>query len=274
MNQGSFFLLIFIVLIIINKYYHTSTLQTMNPIGTNKVWIYHDSTLQSSEFEKACLQTLQRNITGVIHDLIIITPDNIQKYVPDFPISMNNGEIPYRKKIDLLYSFLLDKYGGLCISPGTIGINIISILSNTHTYDLVTVGGNPKIIQSNKNHKTPNTYIIGSKQGSRLIREYKHRLLSTIQNSNIYSYDILKNLIDKYNPLQYHISNDGTTNSNEKLLVLNDYIGAMNPGIIEDNLFVISLPYEQFHNINYQWLFKLSKDELQHSQLFILKYVS
>ena len=67
---------------------------------------------------------------GLDPDLIILTPMNIKKYLPDFPIDMKkDSEIPLKKRIDILYAFILDSYGGLCISPGTVVINIDEILS-------------------------------------------------------------------------------------------------------------------------------------------------
>ena len=277
MKHLTILLLSIIILLIINKYFHTTQLQKINVIGTNKIWIYHQDPLNQSYFETLNLQNLQSNINGIMNDIIIITPDTINQYIEDFPISMCDESIPYRKRIDLLHSFILEKYGGLCISPGSIGIHLLTILSKTYYYDLVTVGGNPKIIQSNKNNQTPNTYILGSTKGSDLIKEYKSKLLESL-NSNllsneINSYEILKHCIQKYKPLQYHFSNDGTIDRNQQLLQFDDYINKMNPNLNDDELYVISLPYENFKNSKYQWLFNLSEKEFNESDIFIKHYL-
>ena len=106
MKHLTILLLSIIILLIINKYFHTTQLQKINVIGTNKIWIYHQDPLNQSYFETLNLQNLQSNINGIMNDIIIITPDTINQYIEDFPISMCDESIPYRKRIDLLHSFI------------------------------------------------------------------------------------------------------------------------------------------------------------------------
>ena len=41
----------------------------------------------------------------------------------------------------------------------------------------------------------------------------------------------------------------------------------------DDELYVISLPYENFKNSKYQWLFNLSEKEFNESDIFIKHYL-
>ena len=125
-----------------------SEIKEINPIKTYKVWTYLEFIDENREvylssektkipiFFQKCIQVMKQ----MVPDLIILTPMNIKKYLPDFPIDMKkDSEIPLKKRIDILYAFILDSYGGLCISPGTVVINIDEILSMIKKYKLVTV---------------------------------------------------------------------------------------------------------------------------------------
>ena len=96
---------------------------------------------------------------------------------------------------------------------------------------------------------------------------------SNLLSNEINSYEILKHCIQKYKPLQYHFSNDGTIDRNQQLLQFDDYINKMNPNLNDDELYVISLPYENFKNSKYQWLFNLSEKEFNESDIFIKHYL-
>ena len=105
---------------------------------------------------------MKNKIDGVNTDLIVLTPQNYLKYIPDFPIRMDaNSELPLKFRVDTLSAFVLHKYGGLFLSPGTLVKNMSDILSKVNNYDLVTFGGSPEIINSCSNPKFPNNYVLG-----------------------------------------------------------------------------------------------------------------
>ena len=54
----------------------------------------------------------------------------------------HRSEIRLKKRVDLLYAFILEKYGGLCLS-GTVVININDIISQSNSKDLVLIGSSP-----------------------------------------------------------------------------------------------------------------------------------
>ena len=269
MQNITIFLLLFIFLCIINKFFHNSYIQEVNPIGSHKVWIYNEN--NQSYFETLLIKKLKLNINDPINDIIILTSDNIHHYLNDFNIDMLDESIPYQKRINLLYSFILEKYGGLCISPGTISINLKEILNKLYSYDLVTVGSNPKDTQIVNNHNYPNTNILGSKKNTKFIQEYKNNLLKNIQNNQINSYNILSQLIQKYKPSQYHFCSlsDGTINIYKKSTNLNDFLNVNGPKLDMKRLKVISLPYNDlFKNQKYQWFLNLNEKQFEESNFF------
>ena len=274
MENITIFLLIFVFLCIINKLFHNSYIQDINPIGSHKIWIYSEN--NESYFETLLLNKLKMNINGLMNDLIIITPETISNYLNNFPIDMSDESIPYQKRINLLYSFLLEKYGGLCISPGTIPISIKEILNKLYFHDLVTVGSNPKHIQIIDNHEYPNTNILGSKKETQLIQDYKNELLKNIHNNQIQSYDILSELIQKYKPSQYHFCSlsDGTIDSTKKSTRLDDYLNVNGPELDLNKLKIISLPYDElFKNKKYQWFLNLNEEQFKESKFFIQEFL-
>ena len=164
MEKLTILLIIIVILCVINKLFHNSYFQELNPIGSHKIWIYFP--INGSYFEKIMMKHLSMNVNGIMNDLIILTSDNIDQYISKFPINMKDESIPLEKRINLLYSFILYQYGGLCISPGTIPISINSILNRVYIYDIITVGGNPQYSQLVDNNEYPNTKILEFKKNN------------------------------------------------------------------------------------------------------------
>ena len=75
-----------------------------------------------------------------------------------------SSEYTLKTRVDLLSAFILEKYGGLFLSPGTIVYDKKDILNKTNTYDIVTFG---------KSRFNPNSYILGCKHNSEFIKIYK-----------------------------------------------------------------------------------------------------
>lgn len=276
MENITIYLLIFVFLCIINKLFHNSYFQEINPIGSHKIWTYSEDESNQSYFETLLLNQLKMNINGIMNDLIILTPETIPNYLNDFPVNMLDESIPYQKRINLLNSFILEKYGGLCISPGTFPIEIKEILNKLYFHELVTIGSNPNHSQLVDNHDFPNTNIIGAKKETKLIKEYKKKLLQNINNNQLISYDILSSLIQDFKPTQYHFGSlsDGTMDIFKKSTNLDDFINSNGPQLDMEKLKAISLPYEElFKNTKYKWFLNLSKEQFEESKFFIQRFL-
>ena len=71
---------------------------------------------------------MKNKIDGINTDLIVLTPNNYRSYIEDFPIRMDaNSELPLKFRVDMFSAYVLHKYGGLFLSPGTIVKNISDI---------------------------------------------------------------------------------------------------------------------------------------------------
>jgi hypothetical protein len=236
----------------------------IEPTLTNTSIQLLDKSLEVPVFFEMCIQLMKKFVPSII----IVTPTNLHKYVEDFPIKMHHkSHIPMRKRVDLLHAYLLEKYGGLCISPGTIIHNpsmLQSLVNKSDTHEIVTVGSSPRAMIGLSNNKYPNTYIIGSKPNSKLIQEYKRHLLKSLKNHHISSsYDILSKLLIKRDPSQFHlgIEYDGTHNSNMRLITIKEYLGRYPIDYLDpEKLYVISVPYELLiRDTEHRWFLELSK---------------
>ena len=80
-------------------------------------------------FEYLCIESLISNMSKYDVNLVILNSKNIYSYLPDFPITLDNN-VSSKKTMDLLGASILEKYGGLWISPFTVVLNknISSIL--------------------------------------------------------------------------------------------------------------------------------------------------
>jgi len=240
----------------------------IEPIHKRKSIQLLDKSLEVPVYFEECIRLMKTFVPSII----IVTPKNLHKYIKNFPIKMHHkSHIPIRKRVDLLHAFLLEKYGGLCISPGTIIHNpslLQSLINKTYTNEIVTVGSSPRVMNAVSNKKYPNTYIIGSKPNSKFIKAYKKSFLKVLRKKQILnSYDILSKLLLKKDPSQFHlgVEYDGTHNSNMNLITIKEYLGRfpidyLDPG----KLYVISVPYELLiKDIEHKWFLELSKHKFK-----------
>lgn len=264
-----------------------------NPLKTPKVWTYievpNDTKILPMYYKEKnvpifyqkCIEKMEKNTP----DLIVLTPKNIEKYIPKFPIVMNHkSEIPLRKRIDILFAHILYEYGGLCVSPGTILFNLRDILSKTNTVDLVSFGSSPRVIQSINNPKYPNTYVIGSRKFSPFISEYKRLLLISVKDNykyevrNTESYDIMSQLLNINEVKQYHYSSeyDGTYNSRMKLIDVSEYLGNQSINYYDPTkIKFVSVPYDELEKRpELQWFLELSREQLNKSNLEVLRLLN
>jgi len=263
----------------------------LNPLKTPIIWTYVEIPNENKEiqllyekqgiptFFKKCIDKLDSNS----YNLIVLTPENINIYFPDFPIHMNHtSKIPFKKRVDILFAHVLYEYGGICISPGTIVYDTNELIKKLYNHDLVTVGSSPTLINGINYPNEPNSYIIGSKPRTQFSSEYKRLLLLTIKDNYNYqiknkeSHDILKDVLEKTNVNQFHFgpAYDGTYNNNQKLLSISDYLGTEMIDFLEPSkLFAVTIPYDLLINSGYEWFLNLSEKQLNQSNLTINKLI-
>ena len=165
-----------------------TSLKEINPLKTYRSWTYIEipnktvniqlsyNKMNIPEYFQECIQLMKKNIP----ELIVLTPFNITEYLPNFPIVMkHSSNIPLKLRIDILFAHILETYGGLCISPGTIVYNINKALSMLNKYEIVTFGSSTPMNTGSVSQYYPDTYIIGSKPDTELIKNYKKQLLTT-----------------------------------------------------------------------------------------------
>ena len=263
-------------------------IKEINPIKTYNTWTYFEITDKDYNlplfyhnysipyYFKKCIEVMKIRSPK----LIVLTPMNIKEYLPDFHIEMNYmSELPLKLRVDYLYACILEKYGGICISPGTIIYNIDKQVEQLNKYELITFGSNPSIMTIDTNINYPNSYVIGSQKGSNFMKEYIRYLKLYIEKSPLYDFrvkniscDLLSFLIGKLNPVQFHYGPDyDGTNNNFNLI--SSYLGTYPINFKnKERLLFISLPYDiLLQETKFKWFLELSEKQFIESDLFIKK---
>ena len=220
-----------------------------------------------------CLQILNNKINKEFNDLIVISPNNIKHYLPDFPIEMNaKSKYTQKFRVDLLASFLLSKYGGLFVSPGTVVLkDLDEIMYNLKfKYDLITFGGSIRYMNSCNDKEHPGNYLIGAKHSNPTILGYKKRMLENLHNSayvdklvgeDLLSYSIADNRPTKY--FHFNCEYTGNVDYRNNVISLDHYFGFRPIDFKnENNLIFIALPYDLIlHDKKYFWINNLSEKQ-------------
>ena len=141
--------------------------------------------------------------------------------------------IPLKLRVDILYASILKKYGGICVSPGTIIYDLSKPLSLLHKYEVVTFGSNPSIIQSKNHIYLPNNYTIGFQKNSTIVKEYLRylKMYKKINQVIIFKHHLnqilLSHLLEQHKPTQYHFGAefDGSFNTKYQPISIDNYIG-------------------------------------------------
>jgi hypothetical protein len=269
-----------------------SVIKRVTPIPSQvltKVWTYIEPLSETKEVHLLdnkggvpeiylmCIEQMKKAFPG----LVVITPLNYREYVPDFPLYMDpQSEVPLRRRVDLLFAYLLNTYGGLCLSPGTIPVNIQELVHQSSVKDIVTSGTSPRLYTAAKSAKFPNTLVIGGSQGSVIVKEYQKQMMKhIIKNVNgsldlLESYDILSEVLNRVQGTQFHIDSltSGTYNKYlQKIPTLNYF--SQNPILFSQKpLFLISLPYEDLQRKQYQYILNLSREEIKKQKYIILSF--
>ena len=256
-----------------------TSIKEINPLKTYRVWTYVEIPNESRNVQlsyrklgipvyfKKCIDLMKKNVP----ELIILTPINIKDYLPDFPIYMKNtSEIPLKIRVDILFASILERYGGLCISPGTIVYNVNKALSMLKKYEIVTFGGsqvsfNPITINY------PNFLYHRSQENAPFIQDIRALLLLLVDETYLYNFkvaddsDLLSYLIRKLEPSQFHFGTeyDGSYNSKLEKIPLSTYMGTYKIDFQnKERLSLISIPYDiLLRTRKYQWFLDLSKEQ-------------
>jgi hypothetical protein len=233
-----------------------------------------------------CLQILNNKINKDFNDLIVISPNNIKHYLPDFPIEMNaQSKYTQKFRVDLLASFLLSKYGGLFVSPGTVVLkDLDEIMYNLKfKYDLITFGGSVRHFNSCENKYNPGNYVIGAKPNNPTMLDYKNKMVNNLKSKayvdKLVSEDLLSYSIMNNNPTKYfHFNCEYTGNVDLKnnIISLDHYFGYEPIDFKnEENLIFIVLPYDLIlHDKKHYWINNLSKKQFVEANNNITEIIS
>ena len=181
------------------------------------------------------------------------------------------SDIPLKLRIDYLFACILEKYGGICISPGTIIYNIDQQMEQLDKYELVTFGSNPGVMNTNNNLHYPNSYVIGSQRNTLFMQEYIRYLKLYIEKNPLYQFriknsscDIISYLILLLNPIQFHYGTDydGSYN-NFNPIPISSYLGTNNINFKnKEKLLFISIPYDiLLKDTKFKWFLELNEKE-------------
>ena len=239
-------------------------------------------------FEKLCVETFIKNMDKHDVNVIILTHRNTINYIPKFPMRLKNSGYEEKKVIDLLGAHILERYGGLWVSPYTITLNRnYSKLFNEMRYnDIVTFGTSPNIDNSypyNGEFNAVNNLIIGAKHGTPVIRKYKE-LMESYAFSKPFKYlynhvnndpEPLGEAIKYTKPVMVHhcCMTDGSYNVNDRKIHIDEFFGKM-PIMFKDpsKLMFISMPYKEMeYNTKYLWIKSTPMNQLLNSGLSIVE---
>ena len=239
-------------------------------------------------FEKLCIETFINNMDKHDVNVIILTHKNTVNYVPNFPLRLKNSGYEEKKVTDLLGAYILERYGGLWVSPYTITLNrnYSQLFEQMRHNDLITFGTSPNIDNSdpyNGTFKAVNNSIIGAKHGTPVIRKYKE-LMESYAFSKPFQYlynhvnndpEPLGEAIHSMKPTMIHYccKYDGSYNVNDRKIHIDEFFGKM-PIMFKEptSLLFISIPYKEMeYNTKYSWIKSTPMNQLFNSGLSIVE---
>ena len=242
----------------------------------------------SYPFENLCVEAFIKNMTKHNVNVIVLTDKNIKMYVPDFPLKMKQNGYQDKKVMDLLGAYILERYGGLWVSPYTITLNknYSQLFEEIQHNDIVTFGTSPNIINCdpyNGSYKAVNNNIIGCKRYSPVIKKYKELMKSYI-SSNQYKYlynhvnndpEPLGEAIVATKPIHIHhcCKTDGSYNINSRKIHMDEFLGKMPLQFLDPpKLMFVSLPYHELEtNTTHLWIKSTPINELLNSGISIVE---
>mgnify|MGYP001234385876 CR=1 FL=1 len=170
---------------------HYVNYDTSTSIGDNIVWTYiekpYSGTKHKTQFSnnytddipyflKICVLLMEKAARRD-YKFVILTPENICNYIHDFPIKMGyTSQYTLKYRVDLLGAYILEKFGGIWLSPGTIIQKRCfygNIFSELQRQDIVTFGSDSSIINNCALQYNPDNLVIASTNKSPIIALYK-----------------------------------------------------------------------------------------------------
>lgn len=133
------------------------------------IWSYWDSP-EFPKLVKDCINNTR--IQNPDFNYIIITPQNLCEYLPDFPNHLKFPSIPY--KSDYIRLSLLKKYGGIWMDITTVltdSLNWILELQKRHRFDFFAFH-NPAMMTENKGYPLIESWFVAANSDSELIRDW------------------------------------------------------------------------------------------------------
>ena len=245
-------------------------------------WRYPQLKLTYSRpFEYLCIQSLIRNMGRYDVNIIVLNSRNVHNYLPDFPVTFSN-DVSTKKTMDLLGAYILERYGGIWISPFTVVMNkdLSDIFRSLQLESIVTFGTS---INVDSTTGPVNNLVVGARRRSPVIVKYK-RLMESYVSSNRYKYlynhvnnspEPLQEAITQTNPSRKHygVKTDGSYNSNRRKIHMNEYFGKMplqfmNPTSVQ----FISVPYNELEtDTTYMWIHSTPVKEMIHNNIAIVE---
>tara|TARA_Y100000389_G_scaffold202833_1_gene249390 strand:- start:302 stop:1246 length:945 start_codon:yes stop_codon:yes gene_type:complete len=232
-------------------------------------------------FEYLCIQSLIRNMERYDVNIVVLNSRNVHSYLPDFPITFSN-DVSKKKTMDLLGAYILERYGGIWISPYTVVLNkdISNILRNVRSNDIVTFGTS---INVDSTTGPVNNLVIGARLGSPVIQKYKS-LMESFVSSNSYKYlynhvnsspEPLQEAISQSNPSRKHygVETDGSYNINSRKIHIDEYFGKMPLQFLHPSrVDFISIPYEELEtDTTYMWIHSTPVKEMIQNNIAIVE---
>jgi hypothetical protein len=242
-------------------------------------------------FQKLCIETMLKNLDNYDVNFIIINRKNAHLYVPHFPTKLKNSGYGYGDKPvnDLLGAYLLEKYGGLWLSPYTVCLNrdYKPLFNDCQNNEIVTFGTSPTMINADPygGTKAINNLIIGGKKGCSCIIAYKNLLEQHLfgeQYDYLYNHvgidsEPLGEAITYTKPIHKHYCSkvDGSYNINDRKIHIDAILGKM-PLQFKDptRMLFVSVPYQEWStDTKYRWILNTPYDELLNSNIAIVNTI-
>ena len=257
-------------------------------------------------FEYLCIQSLIKNIEPYDVNLVILNSRNVSSYLPDFPVTFSNDVSP-KRTMDLLGAYILEKYGGVWISPFTVVMKkdlskyFDKLSKNLGTMvttedgrqipaygEIFTIGTSSNVAGIyDAKHRIVNNKIIGARRNSQIIRNYKNILENNIIGRKTLNFDTFnrtqKNIepltdaiVSVTNGLGHHSfgeKRDGTININRRRIHIDEYFGKMPLQFLDPiRVDFISIPYEELEtDTTYLWIHSTPMNKLMDNNIAIVE---
>ena len=142
----------------------------------SKTIFSHNYDVDIPYFLKICTLIMEKACRGNIK-LIVLTPENICEYLSDFPIVMDiTSQYSLKYRVDLLGAYIMEKYGGIWLSPGTIIYKkdfYYEIFKKLKEVDFVTFGSDDSIINNCNLDYHPDNLVMAANRGNMIVSLYK-----------------------------------------------------------------------------------------------------